>query len=68
MARTRSDDFTRAIDGLQADARAEHIETVDYYWEDGLMVFTRAYHLRRGYCCYSGCRHCPYRERVETSG
>lgn len=24
------------------------------------MVFTEAYHLRRGYCCKSGCRHCPY--------
>jgi hypothetical protein len=25
------------------------------------MVFTEAYHLRRGYCCHSDCRHCPYR-------
>ena len=33
----------------------------DYYFtEDGLMVFTAAYHLKRGYCCKSGCRHCPY--------
>jgi hypothetical protein len=32
----------------------------DYYWENGLMVFTEAYHLKRGYCCKSGCRHCPY--------
>ena len=36
------------------------VEGVDYYFEDGLMVFTRAYHLKRGYCCQSGCRHCPY--------
>ena len=35
-------------------------EGVDYYFENGLMVFTRAYHLKRGYCCQSGCRHCPY--------
>ena len=27
---------------------------------DGLLVFTAAYHRRRGYCCGSGCRHCPY--------
>jgi len=33
---------------------------VDYYIEAGLWVFTAAYHLRRGYCCKSGCRHCPY--------
>jgi len=32
----------------------------DYYIEDGLLVFTAAYHLKRGYCCGSGCRHCPY--------
>ncbi|HEY2858871.1 MAG TPA: DUF5522 domain-containing protein [Terracidiphilus sp.] len=32
----------------------------DYYLENGLMVFTEAYHLKRGYCCGSGCRHCPY--------
>ncbi|EMS34851.1 hypothetical protein C943_03173 [Mariniradius saccharolyticus AK6] len=36
----------------------------DYYFnEKGLMVFTEKYHLRRGYCCGSGCRHCPYREK-----
>ena len=33
----------------------------DFYYENGLMVFTAAYHLKRGYCCNSGCRHCPFR-------
>lgn len=28
--------------------------------EEGLLVFTAAYHLKRGYCCGSGCRHCPF--------
>lgn len=32
----------------------------DFYLEDGKMVFTAAYHLKRGSCCGSGCRHCPY--------
>jgi uncharacterized protein (TIGR00290 family) len=32
----------------------------DYYWENDRCVFTTAFHLRRGYCCESGCRHCPY--------
>ncbi len=33
----------------------------DFYFDDnGLMVFTAAYHLRRGFCCASNCRHCPY--------
>lgn len=33
---------------------------IDYYIENGLYVFTAAYLLKRGYCCGSGCRHCPY--------
>lgn len=33
----------------------------DFYMENGLLVFTEAYHLKRGYCCNSECRHCPYR-------
>ena len=35
-------------------------EGIDYYIEAGRWVFTAAYHRRRGYCCASGCRHCPY--------
>ena len=35
-------------------------EGEDYYVERGLYVFTAAYLRRRGYCCASGCRHCPY--------
>jgi hypothetical protein len=34
----------------------------DFYLEGGLMVFTAAYHLRRGYCCGNGCRHCPFQD------
>lgn len=35
----------------------------DFSIENGLLVFTAAYHLKRGYCCGSGCRHCPYEPR-----
>jgi len=35
-------------------------EGKDYYDEHGAMVFTASYLQRRGYCCDSGCRHCPY--------
>jgi len=28
--------------------------------ESGLTVLTAGYLARRGYCCGSGCRHCPY--------
>lgn len=35
----------------------------DYYLsEEGYIVFTEAYHLKRGYCCQSGCRHCPFKK------
>ena len=33
---------------------------LDYYLENGLFVFTAAFLRKRGYCCESGCRHCPY--------
>jgi hypothetical protein len=37
------------------------IEGEDYYLnEEGLITFTEKYHRERGYCCGSGCRHCPY--------
>lgn len=39
----------------------------DFYLENGFMVFTKEYHLKRGFCCKSGCRHCPwgYRKKAE---
>ena len=40
----------------------------DSYFENGLLVYTAAYHLKRGSCCGSGCRHCPYEPKhVEGS-
>ena len=48
------------------DERAERfarlgLEPEDYYFsEEGFLVFTEKYHLKRGYCCQSRCRHCPY--------
>ena len=35
-------------------------EGIDYYVENGLLVLTALYLRSRGYCCESGCRHCPY--------
>jgi len=37
----------------------------DYYFENGLLVMTEAYHLKRGYCCKNECRHCPYRQEKD---
>jgi Family of unknown function (DUF5522) len=36
------------------------VEGRDYYVENGVYVFTADFLQRRGYCCRSGCRHCPY--------
>lgn len=39
----------------------------DYYFNaNGLLVYTERYHLKRGYCCRSGCRHCPYGFNTES--
>lgn len=47
------------IDALHARAVADGKDTyVDP--ETGYEVFTSAYLLRRGICCGSGCRHCPF--------
>ena len=35
-------------------------EGEDYYMEKGLLVFTAKFLKERGYCCQSGCRHCPW--------
>jgi hypothetical protein len=36
----------------------------DYYInENGKVVFKEEYHLRRSFCCGSGCLHCPYQPK-----
>jgi hypothetical protein len=46
----------------ESKATAESLAAEDFYMEGPYVVFTAAYHLRRGYCCNSDCRHCPYRD------
>jgi len=38
----------------------ELVENIDYYYDNGYIVFTAEYLSARGYCCGNGCRHCPY--------
>ena len=47
------------IDNKEA-ANDQKLAPEDFYLEGPNLVFTAAYHLKRGYCCNSGCRHCPY--------
>lgn len=45
-------------------SKAELIQGEHYYInEQGFWVFTEKYHLLRGYCCNSGCKHCPYQTK-----
>ena len=43
------------------------VEGEDFYREGPYVVFTAAYHLRRGSCCGSGCRHCPWKGSGEAA-
>jgi hypothetical protein len=45
----------------QIEDQSNELRPEDFYYEGPYLVFTAAYHLRRGYCCNSGCRHCPYK-------
>jgi Family of unknown function (DUF5522) len=50
-----------AEDSKQTSAEPSRLDPEDYYFDGPYMVFTAAYLLKRGTCCGSGCRHCPYR-------
>jgi hypothetical protein len=39
----------------------QELRPEDFYMDGPYLVFTATYHLRRGYCCNSDCRHCPYK-------
>ncbi|MDX1972810.1 MAG: DUF5522 domain-containing protein [Candidatus Sumerlaeia bacterium] len=45
---------------MSNSGRFPKLEPGDYYTENGLLVFTAQYHLRRGTCCGCSCRHCPW--------
>lgn len=38
----------------------KNLDPNDFYMIDGKIVFTKQYHLKRGFCCKNGCKHCPY--------
>jgi hypothetical protein len=51
-----------AYDAIVRAHRAALRDGADTYVDpdSGLVVLTAAYLARRGTCCDSGCRHCPY--------
>ena len=48
-------------DDMSGFSKKGNLNPEDFYMSDeGFIVFTEAYHLKRGHCCKSGCKHCPY--------
>jgi hypothetical protein len=46
---------------------SELIQGIDYTVDSlGRFIFTREYHLKRGYCCENGCLNCPYPIKFPT--
>lgn len=53
----RHDEIVSAHGEAVADRRSVYVDPVS-----GLSVMTARFLAERGYCCGSGCRHCPYEE------
>ena len=50
----------RAEEALVKYSKFDLIKDMHYYLEGNKVVFTELFHKQRGYCCGSGCKHCPY--------
>ena len=61
MPRRRTDSSSTVQHPSEVPVTREPLHPEDFYMEGPYLVFTAAYHLRRGYCCNSDCRHCPYK-------
>lgn len=48
-------------DDMSGFSKRTKLDKEDFYTSpEGFIIFTEKYHLKRGYCCKSGCKHCPY--------
>ncbi|MCB9257367.1 MAG: cysteine-rich CWC family protein [Chitinophagales bacterium] len=45
---------------IKKEASNKLKENIHFYYEDSFLVFKELYHIQRGYCCKSNCRHCAY--------
>jgi Family of unknown function (DUF5522) len=64
----KQNDYSDGKDDPTRRRDTELREGIDYYVENGLLVFTAAFLRKRGYCCESGCRHCPYQQHKHMDG
>jgi hypothetical protein len=48
-------------DDMSGFSKKNELKEDEFYMSpEGYIVFTKKYHLKRGYCCKSNCKHCPY--------
>lgn len=54
-------------DDMSGFSRKNELKVDDYYLNpEGYIVFTEQYLLKRGHCCKSGCKHCPFGYDTKT--
>jgi len=41
-------------------SKIDFVEGIDYYLLDGMIIMTESYHIKRGQCCGSKCKHCAF--------
>ena len=50
---------------MKGFSKIDKLDKEEYYYsQDGYIVFTEKYHLKRGYCCQSNCKHCPFKKEL----
>ena len=48
---------------MQRFSKIQTLEKDEYYYsKEGYIIFTKKYHLKRGYCCNNMCKHCPFKK------
>jgi hypothetical protein len=55
------DELVRKTRETPFDPKIKNLKEGEYYYqENGRIVLTEMYHIAKGSCCQSGCRHCAY--------
>jgi hypothetical protein len=58
-------DFIVKLEAERLIKEKINLKEDEYYFNQGNLVFTEQYHLRRGRCCNNNCKHCPYKDLSE---
>jgi hypothetical protein len=58
-------DWVQELEAQRIFKEKTKLQPDEFYWEQGRLVFTEQYHLRRGRCCNNNCKHCPYKDLSE---